>query len=274
MRTSSLPFVLGILVAVFMTAPVFIIVPMSFSTDASLQFPPPGYWTGYYSQFFASPGWVGPLVNSFVIGFIVTLVTMAFVTPAAIAMHRFRFAGRGAVNALLMLPLAVPHIVMAVGYYYYYAQLGLLQTYLGVTLAHTCLVTPLCFLMVSAGLKGLDPNVERAAVSLGAGPVRAFFLVTLPMLRPVFLTTSCLCFIYSFDETTIALFVSGRDVATLPKKMFDSVRMQADPLLSVASTLIFGAVLVVFVLALVMRGLAARRRRAQHSYFQEMEVPA
>ena len=66
------------------------------------------------------------------------------------------------------------------------------------------------------------------------------------MLRAAFLVSALLAFVHSFDETTVALFISGRDVATLPKRMFDAIRLQADPVLSVAATLLFGVVLVVF----------------------------
>ncbi|MGD9769898.1 MAG: ABC transporter permease [Pseudolabrys sp.] len=237
---------LGIAVAVFVALPIFIVLPMSFSTSPSLAFPPPGYWLGHYAHFFRDPTWTGPLINSFIVAAGTTLLTMLLVTPAAFTMTRHDFRGKSAINVLLLTPVIVPHIVIAVGYFTYFAKLGLLQTYLGVILAHTCLTSPLAFLTVSAGLKGLDRNYERAAQSLGAPPIVAFFVVTLPVLRAAFLVSALLAFVHSFDETTVALFISGRDVATLPKRMFDAIRLQADPVLSVAATLLFGVVLAVF----------------------------
>lgn len=251
--------VAGLIVALFVIAPIGVVVPMSLSTSPSLAFPPPGYWTGHYTAFFRDVTWTGPMINSIVVAIGTTILTMIVVTPAAFAMVRRRFLGRSLLNVLLLTPLVVPHIVMAVGYFSYFAKLGLLQTYLGVMLAHTCLNAPLVFLTVSAALKGYDRNLERAAQSLGAPPIVAILTVTIPVLRPAFLVAALLSFVHSFDETTVALFISGRDVATLPKRMFDAIRLNPDPILSVAASLLFVMVLVGFAIAGLQRLIAARR---------------
>jgi putative spermidine/putrescine transport system permease protein len=256
MRTTFI--ISGVLVAAFLIAPILVVVPMSLSTSTGMQFPPPGYWLGHYRAFFNDVTWTGPTINSFIIAVGTTVLTIVLVTPAAFAMVRHRFYARSAINLLLLTPLVVPHIVMAVGYYSYFARLGLLQTYVGVMLAHACLTAPLAFLTISAALKGFDRNLERAAQSLGAPPLVAFLTVTAPVLWPAFAVSALLTFVNSFDETTVALFVSGRDVATLPKRMFDAIRLQADPVLSVAAALLFGVVLVVFA-ALAMRQFLAKR---------------
>lgn len=260
MRTGFL--IAGILVAIFVIAPILVVVPMSLSISSSLEFPPPGYWFGHYQAFFRDVTWTGPFINSFIVAIGTTLLTVLLVTPAAFAMVRHRFAGRGVINLLLLTPLVVPHIVMAVGYYSYFGRLGLLQTYVGVIVAHTCLTAPLSFLTISAALKGYDRSLERAAQSLGASPLVAFLTVTVPVLWPAFAVSGLLSFVHSFDETTVALFISGRDVATLPKRMFDAIRMQADPVLSVAAALLFVIVLAVFA-AIAIRNLAARHLSAQ-----------
>ena len=199
------------------------------------------------------------MINSIVTAIGTTILTMLVVTPAAFAMVRHRFRGRSFLNLLLLTPLVVPHIVMAVGYYSYFARLGLMQTYAGVILAHTALNAPLVFLTVSAALKGYERNLERAAQSLGAPPIIAMLTVTVPVLRPAFIVAALLSFVHSFDETTVALFISGRDVATLPKRMFDAIRLNPDPVLAVASTLLFGMVLVGFAVVGVQRLIASRR---------------
>jgi len=252
---------LGLIVAIFVALPIAVVVPMSFSTSPSLEFPPPAYSIGHYIQFFHDVTWTGPLINSSVIATGTALLTMILITPAAFAMVRHDFRGRSLLNIVLLMPLIVPHIVMAVGYFTYFARLGLLQTYLGVILAHACLTSPVAFLTVSAGLKGFDRSYERAAQSLGAPPFVAFLVVTFPILRATFLVSAMLTFVQSFDETTVALFISGRDVATLPKRMFDAIRLQADPVISVASALLFGIVVLVFGISLIRQFLLRRVAR-------------
>ncbi len=234
--------VLAVLVAVFLIAPIVIIVPMSFSTAISFEFPPPGYGIGYYRKFLADPDWLEPLLNSFVAAAGTTVLSMALVVPAAFCFVRRRFFGRGVVNLLIMLPLVVPQVVAAPGYYGYLSAIRLVGTPLGVVIAHTALAVPVVFLVVTASLKGLDPNLERAAMSSGAGPWRTFWHVTMPVLSPGLMVAALFAFLTSFNEAVIAIFIAGRDGATLPKKMFESIRLESDPVIAVVSTLLAAAV--------------------------------
>lgn len=249
---------IGVLVVVFIAAPLVIVVPMSFSDARSLQFPPPGYWLGYYHAYFTDMNWLRPTWNSILIATATMVVTMVLVVPATFALVRHRFAGKSIADLMMLMPLAVPHIVMAVGYYSFLGDLRLVHTHLGVVLAHTCLSVPIAFLVLSANLKGFDRNLERAAQSLGASPVKTFIHVTLPILRPGLIISALFAFIQSFDETVVAIFISGRDAETLPRKMFDSIRQEADPVIAVISTLLFVVVLVALVAPLAWRGLRNR----------------
>jgi putative spermidine/putrescine transport system permease protein len=235
---------LTIAIAAFIVAPIFIVVPMSFSDSPSFAFPPTGYWIGYYKAYFSTESWTQPTINSTIIATATMFVTMALVIPASFSLVRFRFFGRSLVNFMLMMPLMVPHIVLALAYYSFLGPIGLINTHLGVIIAHTCVSVPVSFLIVSATLKGFDRNLERAAMSAGAGPLQTFYYVTLPVLRPGFLVAALFAFIHSFDETVIAIFIAGRDAHTLPKKMYESVRLDADPVLAVVSTMLFALVLI------------------------------
>ena len=245
------------LILAFIAAPLLIVVPMSFSTAPSLEFPPPGWGLDYYRAFFGDARWLQPLLNSFIIALGAAVLTMLLVVPAAFAMVRHRFLGRGLTNLVLLLPLTAPHIVIALGYYSYFGSLHLTQTYAGVILAHTCLAVPMVFLTLSAALKGFDRNLERAGANLGASPLRVFRHVTFPVLRPAFVVAALFAFVQSFDETVVALFISGRDAATLPRKIFDAMRTQADPVVAVVSTLLLGSV----VAAVIGSRLWQRRRQ-------------
>lgn len=260
---SGLPLskVLAVVVALFIAAPMFVVIPMSFSTAPSLEFPPPGYWLGYYKRFFTDRNWIVPLFNSVVIGFGTMVLTMALAAPAAFALVRHQFRGKTLFNVVLMMPLVVPHIVMALAYYSYFGQLRLVQSYTGLILAHTCLSIPVATLILTAALKTFDRNLERAAANLGSPPLTTFRLVTLPVLMPAFAVASLFVFIHSFDETVIALFISGRDTNTLPRQMFNSFQMQADPVLSAASSVLFSIVLIAVGASGAVRLIRSRRNR-------------
>jgi putative spermidine/putrescine transport system permease protein len=245
--------ILAILVAVFLIAPILIIIPMSFSTAVSFQFPPPGYSLGYYRAFFASHDWLEPTLNSFVIAGASMVLTMVLVVPAAFGYVRHRFRGKALFNLLMMAPLIIPHVVAALAYYGYLGALRLNGTIAGVVLAHGVLAVPIAFLVVSATLKGFDRNLERAAMSAGAGPIRTFFWVTLPVLRPGMMVAALFAFLFSFNEAVVSIFIAGRDATTLPKKMFESIRLESDPAIAVVSSLLIGAVLLGVLTSVVLR---------------------
>ncbi len=248
-----MPLLFAIIATAFLIAPLFIVVPMSFSTSTSFAFPPEGYWLGYYRAYFASEDWLIPTANSIVIAFCAMMVTMLLVIPAAFGFVRHRFAGKAAINLLFLLPLAVPHVVAALGYYGLLSRLRIVGTIFGLIIAETALSMPVSFLVVCAALKGYDRNLERAAMSAGAGPLRTFFWVTLPVLRPGILVAALFAFLQTFNESVVALFIGGRDASTLPKKMFESIRLETDPVIAVVSTLLTGIVVLAFVVPVLFR---------------------
>jgi len=246
--------VVALVVALFLVAPILIVVPMSFSTAISFQFPPPGYWLGYYVRYFTGAEWLEPTLNSVVIALGATALTMALVVPASFGYVRFRFRGKSFVNLLIMAPLVVPHVVSALAYYGFLARLRLNGTHLGVIVAHGVLAVPLAFLVITATLKGFDRNLERAAMSSGAGPLATFFHVTLPVLRPGMLVGALFAFLSSFNEAVVALFIAGRGAATLPKKMYESIRLESDPVIAVVSTLLVTTVAIGVLVSVLARG--------------------
>jgi putative spermidine/putrescine transport system permease protein len=258
--TRHIPLVLASLAALFLVAPMAIIVPMSFSSAISFEFPPPGYWTGYYVQYFSNPAWLDATLNSFVIAFGSMVFTLLVALPAAFGFVRHQFYGKSAFNLLIMVPLIVPAVVSALGYYGFLSLLHLVGTHAGMIIAHSVLSIPIAFLVLSAALKGFDRNLERAAMNSGAGPLRTFLWVTLPVLRPGILVGALFAFLHSFNEAVVAIFIAGRDASTLPKKMFEAIRLESDPVIAVVSTLLTGAVFLGVFLSLFVR------RRPAHAH--------
>jgi putative spermidine/putrescine transport system permease protein len=254
-----IPLALATIVALFLIAPMLIIVPMSFSTAISFEFPPPGYWLGYYVRYFHSDSWLSATANSFVIAFGCMVLTMVVALPAAFGYVRYRFRGKSAMNLIVMLPLIVPGVVSALGYYGFLSRIHLVGTRSGVIVAHSALSIPVAFLVICASLKGFDRNLERAANNAGAGPLRTFLWVTFPVLRPGILIGALFAFLHSFNEAVVAIFIAGRDASTLPKKMFESIRLESDPVIAVVSTLLTGAILTAMLVSLLIR------RRTAHA---------
>jgi putative spermidine/putrescine transport system permease protein len=250
-----IPLSIAVLASIFLLAPILIVVPISFSTAISFEFPPPGYWLGYYRHYFHNPDWLEATANSFIIASAVTAMTLVLVMPAALGFVRYRFAGKAVISLLIMLPLMVPQIVTALAYYAFLGGAGLTGTRTGMIMAHTALSMPVGFLILCAVLKGVDRNLERAAMMSGAGPIRTLLWVTLPVIRPGLLVAALFVFLTSFNEAVVASFIGGRDATTLPKKMFESIRLEADPVIAVVSTLL---ITIIIVGAIISRGLRSK----------------
>ena len=245
-------------IVVFLLAPIVLIFPVSFTNSLYLKFPPSGFSLQWYRELVETPYWTESLWLSLRVAPVSMLLAVALGTMGAVALARARFPFKDAVFSFILSPIIVPVIVTAVALYYFYSQLGLVGSYWGLVIGHTVGSVPVVVVMVAAALKGFDIRLENAAMSLGASRTRAFFDVTLPMVRPAIIVSAFFAFIHSFDEVVIASFVGGAANATLPVRMWVDVRQDIKPTLAAVSTL-----LVVFTVLMLLatNWVQGRRRR-------------
>lgn len=250
------------LLLLFLAFPIVVVVVVSFSSATYLTFPPPGFDLRWYQAYLGSRAWLDATWISLVVATATVVLATALGTLAALGLRRLPPAARAAATGLILSPLIVPGIVVAIGIYYAYARFGLVGNPLGLVLAHTCLAVPFVVTSVTASLAGLDRRLEQAAASLGATPFGTFRQVTLPLIRPGILVGALFAFITSFDELIVALFLSGSDAVTLPRKMWDDIRYQIDPTLAAVSTLTIVLTVALMAAAHLLRKRAERLRGA------------
>ena len=137
--------------------------PLSFNSREFLTYPLSGFSLRWYEQFFTSAEWMRAFENSFIVGSASTLLATALGTLAALGLTQANFRGKGLVMAILLSPMIVPVIIVAVGFYFFFAPFGLTGTYLGLMLAHTALGAPFVVVTVVATLQGFDrePDARR-----------------------------------------------------------------------------------------------------------------
>lgn len=250
--------VAGWAVIFFMVAPITIIFPLAFSDAPFLQFPPPGYSTRWFENYFGRVDWVRPTITSFEVAVVTMVLATATGTLAAVGIVRGGFRGTKAILGLLLAPIIVPTIVLAVALYYLFAGYGLIGTRTSLILAHTVLAIPYVVVVVSAALERTDPSLEQAAWTLGAGRIAAFRRVTFPLIKPAVIVAALFAFLASFDELVIAIFISGTRATTLPKRMWDGIREEIDP-----TTAAVAALLILLSVALLFVAETLRRRGRQ-----------
>lgn len=248
-----------VLVGVFLLLPTLIVVPLSFTSAKSLHFPPPGWSTQWYHTFFTDPEWRNSALVSVRIALVVTLLATALGTMAAVALTNRRRRWVPGVRAFLVAPMIVPGVVIAIGIYYVFLRWHLTETFMGFVFAHTMLAIPIVVITVSAALEAFDFDLTRASQSLGAGPLTTFRVVTLPLILPGVLAGALFAFLTSFDESIVALFLSGPSVRTLPIQIFQSVTTSLDPTIAAASTILLAlttALLIAFAFLAHLRSKA------------------
>jgi len=225
-------------VLLFLIAPILAVMPLSFNSVPFFTYPMPGLSLRWYQDFFLTDRWQGALHNSLFVASSTTVLAMILGTLAALGLSRANFPLRTAVMSLLISPIIVPVVITAVGMYFFFAEVGLLNTYTGLILAHTVLASPFVVITVTATLIGFDHSLSRAAASLGASPTTVFFKVILPLILPGMISGALFAFGTSFDEVVVVLFVASPEQRTLPKVMFAGIREMISPTITAAATVL------------------------------------
>jgi len=228
---------LAVIVMFLLVAPTLIVMPMSFSDSQYLEFPPREWSLRWYRNYFESIAWMDATWTSLKAAFLTMLVATPVGVAAAYGLAVSRHPLGRLVFLLLITPIMIPVILIAIGAFYAYVKLGLVNSLTGLVVAHTILALPLVLIVVSSALKSYDMSQEMAARSLGASRLKAFLLITLPQIRFSVITAALLSFLTSFDEVIVALFVSGGDHSTLTRNMFNALRDQIDPTIAAISTI-------------------------------------
>lgn len=241
-------YVTAMLVMVFLVIPTLLVIPMSFSASQYLEFPPREWSLRWYASYFNSNSWMDATATSLKAGLLTALVATPVATMAAYGLHVSRLQHANLLLMILLTPMVVPVILIGIGVFYAYVKLKLVNSMLGLVLAHSMLAVPVVMLVVASALKTFDMDQELVARSLGASRLKAFWMVTLPQIKFSVVTGAVLAFLTSFDEIIVSLFVSGGPNSTLTRNMFNALRDQVDPTIAAISTLIVLATTVLLVI--------------------------
>ncbi len=255
------------LIFLFLIGPILIIIPLSFNaenyftfTKGMLAFDPAAYSLQHYATFLTDERWTRALWNSLMIAPAATLLSTALGTVAAIGLSQSTMPFKGAIMAILISPMIVPLIISAAGMYFFYSRIGLQGTYAGVILAHAVLGTPFVIITVTATLVGFDRSLTRAAANMGAGPVKTFFSVQMPLIMPGVISGGLFAFITSFDEVVVVLFVGSQQQKTLPWQMFTGLREQISPAILAAATILVTLSIILLTTVELLRRRSERLR--------------
>lgn len=243
-----------------LTAPILIIMLMSFTSVSYFKFPLPGYSMTWYQAFFDNPAWMDSIFQSVKIAFFTTIISTIIGTLAANAVTRLNFWGKKLFMAFMVAPMIIPVIIVGIALYRFFAPFQLTGTTTGIVLSHSILAIPIVFVTVLASLQGMDRNLEMAAMGLGSTQLEAFFKITVPYIRPALLSGALFAFLVSFDELVVTIFLAGPTTKTLPVKMWEDLRTEINPTIAAISTVLIISIVLIYLLQSWVSAKAAKKR--------------
>ncbi|MEV0344785.1 ABC transporter permease [Nonomuraea sp. NPDC050680] len=240
---------LAVIGYVIMIVPIIFVVATAFTAGSTLRFPPDGISLRWFDEALGYEPFIGAAISSLELAVLATALALLVGVPVTLAVHRGKLPGKGLVEGLFLSPLIVPELVVGLALFQQ-LMVGLdLDNFSTLLVGHTALMLPYAVRVTGASLALADPALEEAARGLGASPLRAFFNVTLPILRPGIFSAGLLSAVTSFNNVPLSLLLQGRDFRTLPVTMLDYVQQSYDPMVAAASTLVLAATVVIAVIA-------------------------
>ena len=248
----------------FLYLPIVLLVVYSFN-ESRLVTVWAGFSTKWYGALFRNQGLLDAAWVTLRVAFISATVATVLGTLAAIALVRHgRFRGRSLFSGMIYAPLVMPEVITGLSLLLFFIAVGFDRGFWTITLAH--ITFSMCFvaIVVQSRLVTFDESLEEAALDLGAPPLNAFFLITLPIILPAVVAGWMLAFTLSLDDLVIASFTTGPGATTLPMKIYSAVRLGVTPEINAACTILIGIVAVGVVSAsLVTKRREVERRRAE-----------
>jgi putative spermidine/putrescine transport system permease protein len=247
----------------FLTLPLLVVVPVSFTPHRYLSLPGPEWSLRHYATLLSDPAWLRSVRDSVIVA--CGSSALAVVLGALVAIGCWRISTRLSefVRMLMLAPMIVPTIVHALGFYQGWVQFGLIDTYAGLILAHAMKGTPYVVISVSAALANVDVRLEQAARNLGATMTQTLRMVLIPAARPGILAGAVFAFALSWDELVVNLFITSRHVYTLPRKIWDGIQDNIDPAVAAVATLLIATTVLAMVLRTTLSHRSGRRRQRE-----------
>jgi putative spermidine/putrescine transport system permease protein len=227
----------------YILTPLIFVTWLSFFWQEIPSFPPEGYSLRWYKAIATNDRFVSGFLLSLELGVIATVIGLMVGVPAALCLSRFTFAGREALNSLLLLPLMVPGIVLGMALYVSHVELEIatgwpiLGSLGGLVAGHVLVVIPWTVRLVTASLAGFDRTLEEAAQNLGADRWTTFRRITMPSILPGVVAAAMFGFVSSFGNLEMSLFLVGPGRTTLPIAILQYLEWKIDPTIAAVSVM-------------------------------------
>lgn len=244
----------NLLMIVYIVAPIVLVVWMSFTPTMLFRVPVTEWSLRWYREVFSYAAYVDSAWLSLRLGIAAASLAVAIGFLAAYGLVRWRPPGSGLLMGLFTAPLVIPAVVFGIAALQFINRIGLYGSFTALLLAHVVIVMPFAVRTLQTAIEERGPELEWAAMSLGAKRWRAVLLITMPLCLRGMIAAFLFCFLISFSEVTVTLFMTGPAHQTLPVRIFNYVSDRIDPTMAAVSALV---VMMTMAIVLALNALGA-----------------
>lgn len=244
----------GIIATVaFLLLPLIAIVPLSLTPTSYLSFPTDELSLRHYATLFADPAWMASAADSLIVATASALVCTLLSVAMASGLWLMNSRWTPVYVTIALIPIVAPQVVSAMILYYLEARLGILDSYAGLVMGHCVVALPYAVIAMLVAFSRLNRSLERASRSLGADTWTTLWRVLLPNVKSGVFGAAFLSFVISWDEVAVTLFISGLNVMTLPKRIWDGLRFDINPVIASVSVVMIIVTTVVLIVQATRR---------------------
>ncbi|MDR3112563.1 MAG: ABC transporter permease subunit [Elusimicrobiota bacterium] len=238
--------VFSFFVFLFLYAPIVVVILFSFNVSKrNIVFE--GFTLKWYGEMLNNSALLNSFYNSLIVAAVSTTIAVIVGTLAAIAMHRYKFKGKGIIDALMYVPIVIPEIVLGISLLSSFALANVPLGNITLIIAHTTFSMPFVVFTVKARLSGFDRSLEEAAMDLGANRIKVLLGITIPIITPGIISGAALAFTLSIDDFVVSFFTTGASSVTFPLKIMEFVRSGIRPDVYALSSIIMLATFIVVI---------------------------
>ncbi|MBZ4688666.1 MAG: putative spermidine/putrescine transport system permease protein [Clostridia bacterium] len=240
--------IFALFVYMFTLVPLVIITGAAFGSDDYLRFPPGGFSLKWVENIFRVEMFVRTFKISLEVAVIGTMLALIVGIPAAYALSRYDFSGKRFLQGVFLSPVLVPGIVFGFSLLNFLIIKYQMPVYTSLLIGHTVIIMPYIIRVISSALENFDYSIEEAALSLGAGKIKTFFIIVLPNIASGVIAAFILAFINSFNNVPVSIFLTGPGVSTLPIQMMSYVEYYFDPTIAALSVILMGMTIILMLI--------------------------
>ncbi|MDF2951433.1 MAG: potC [Anaerocolumna sp.] len=234
------------LIYIFLYLPIAVIILYSFNTS-KMNIVFEGFTLEWYGRLFRNDSLLEAYGNTLLVGIVSTIIATLIGTLASYGMYKFKFRGKRIIDMLLYIPVVIPEIVLGISLLAIFNLSNIPMGLVSLIIAHATFSIPFVVFTVNARLSGFDKSVEEAAMDLGAGRLKTFLTVTLPIIMPGVISGAFLAFTLSVDDIIISFFTTGPGSNTFPLKVMELTKTGVTPDVYALSTIVL-VITIIFVI--------------------------